>query len=211
MATSTVFMKARQRAIAWSCAHFRTQARAGCRCIVLAMIKVRYAEARDAEALIALLKSLVAEPGINIPLAPDEVTLTVEQERELIERLDDSPHGAMFVAVEEHGALVGELSVKAISTRRAVAHVATIGMSVAAGHRRQGVGEALMREAIAWADDNDFLRLELYVYVRNAAAIALYEKLGFAIEGKRVAFIREGDRFVDDYVMARLSGAARAG
>ncbi|HEY1547204.1 MAG TPA: GNAT family N-acetyltransferase [Kofleriaceae bacterium] len=174
------------------------------------MIKVRYAEARDAEALIALLKSLVAEPGINIPLAPDEVTLTIEQERELIERLDDSPHGAMFVAVDGD-AIVGELSVKAISTRRAVAHVATIGMSVAASHRRRGVGEALLRDAIAWADDNDFLRLELYVYVRNAPAVALYEKLGFAIEGKRVAFIREADAFVDDYVMARLSGAARAG
>jgi putative acetyltransferase len=174
------------------------------------MINVRYAEARDAEALIALLKSLVAEPGINIPLAPDEVTLTIEQERELIERLADSPHGAMFVAVDDH-AVVGELSVKAISTRRAVAHVATIGMSVAATHRRRGVGEALLREAIDWADANEFLRLELYVYVRNAAAIALYEKLGFAIEGKRVAFIREGDAFVDDYVMARLSGAARTG
>jgi ribosomal protein S18 acetylase RimI-like enzyme len=179
---------------------------------VIAMITVRYAGARDAEALIALLKSLVAEPGINIPLAPDEVTLTVEQERELIGRLVDSPHGAMFVAVDgEHGAIVGELSIKAISTRRAVAHVATIGMSVAASHRRRGIGEALLREAIAWADANDFLRLELYVYVRNAAAIALYEKLGFAIEGKRIAFIREGDAFVDDYVMARLSGAARAG
>jgi ribosomal protein S18 acetylase RimI-like enzyme len=174
------------------------------------MIKVRYAEARDAAALIAHLKSLVAEPGINIPLAPDEVTLTLEQERELIERLRDSPHGAMFVAVDGD-VIAGELSVKAISTRRAVAHVATIGMSVAAGHRRNGVGEQLLREAIAWADANDFLRLELYVYARNAAAIALYEKLGFAIEGKRVAFIREGDAFIDDYVMARLTGAARAG
>jgi L-phenylalanine/L-methionine N-acetyltransferase len=178
---------------------------------VIAMITVRYAEARDAAALIALLKALVAEPDINIPLAPDEVTLTLEQERELIARVTDSPHGAMFVAADEHGAVVGELSVKAISTRRAVAHVATIGMSVSATHRRRGVGEALLREAIAWADDNDFLRLELYVYARNAPAIALYEKLGFAIEGKRIAFIREGDAFVDDYVMARLTGAARAG
>jgi putative acetyltransferase len=54
------------------------------------------------------------------------------------------------------------------------------------------------------------LRLELYVYARNAPAIALYEKLGFAHEGKRAAFIRDGDAFLDDLVMARLSGAARA-
>jgi putative acetyltransferase len=172
-------------------------------------VTIRHAKPGDAAALVAHLKALAAEPGINIPLAPDELTLTVEQERDALEDIDESPRSAMFVAVDGH--VVGELSVKGISPRRAVAHVATLGMSVAASHRRRGVGELLLREAIAWADAHGFLRLELYVYARNAPAIALYEKLGFTLEGRRAAFIRDGDAFLDDLVMARLSGAARAG
>jgi len=173
-------------------------------------ITIRHAKPSDAAALVAHLKALAAEPGINIPLAPDELTLTVEQERDALEDLEDSPRATMFVALDDKS-IVGELSVKGISPRRAVAHVATLGMSVVASHRRRGVGELLMREAIAWADAHGFLRLELYVYARNAPAIALYEKLGFTREGRRAAFIRDGDAFLDDLVMARLSGAARAG
>ena len=171
-------------------------------------VTVRHAKPGDAAALVAHLKALAAEPAINIPLAPDEVTLTTEQERELIEDLEGSTRSALFVAVDGKD-IVGELSVKAISSRRAVAHVATLGMSVAAAHRRRGVGELLLREAIAWADANGFLRVELYVYARNAPAIALYEKLGFALEGKRAAFIRDGETFLDDLVMARITGPAR--
>ncbi|HEY3808213.1 MAG TPA: GNAT family N-acetyltransferase [Kofleriaceae bacterium] len=171
-------------------------------------VTVRHARPSDAAALVAHLKALATEPSIDIPLAPDEITLTPEDERELIEAQKGSTRSAMLVAIDGD-ALAGELTIKAISSRRAVAHVATLGMSVAASHRRRGIGEALLRAAIEWADANDFLRVELYVYARNAAAIALYQKLGFSIEGKRAAFIREGDAFLDDFVMARLTGPAR--
>ena len=33
---------------------------------------------------------------------------------------------------------------------------------------------------------------------------ALYENFGFVTEGKRRSFIREGDAFLDDFVMAKL-------
>jgi len=171
------------------------------------IVTVRPAKPADAAALVAHLKALAAEPGIDIPLAPDEVTMTVADERELLEEIAGSPRTAMFVALGD-GAVIGELSVKALSSRRAVAHIATLGMSVAAGWRRRGAGAALMTAGLAWADAHEFLRVELYVYARNTAAIRLYEQFGFAAEGTRKAFIREGDAFLDDVVMARLRGAA---
>jgi L-phenylalanine/L-methionine N-acetyltransferase len=166
-------------------------------------VTVREATPSDAAALLAHLKALAAEPGINVPLAPDEITTTLEQEKALLADIAASERAIMLVA-EAEGALVGELSVKAISTRRAVRHVATLGMSVRAGWRGKGVGRALMTEAIAWAETAGITRIELYVYARNAPAIALYEKLGFAIEGRRRNFIREGDAYLDDLVMAKL-------
>jgi len=47
-------------------------------------------------------------------------------------------------------------------------------------------------------------RIELEVYTDNAAAIHLYEKFGFVIEGtKRKYAFRDGE-YVDAHVMARV-------
>jgi ribosomal protein S18 acetylase RimI-like enzyme len=167
------------------------------------MISVREATPSDASALLAHLKALVAEPGINIPLRPEEVTTTLDQEKALLADIAESANAIMLVA-EAEGAIVGELSLRAISPRRAVKHVATLGMSVSQAWRGKGVGSALMTDVIAWAPSAGIKRIELYVYARNAPAIALYEKFGFAIEGRRKGFIREGDEYLDDLVMGRL-------
>ena len=166
------------------------------------MINVRAATPGDAAALVAHLAELVAEPGINIPLGPDEI-VNIEQERAMLADFAASPRAKMLVA-EAEGGLVGELSIKAISPRRAVRHVATLGMSVKHAWRRRGVGRALLTEAIAWAPTVEITRIELYVYVRNTPAIQLYEAFGFVQEGRRRNFIREGDGYLDDFVMARL-------
>lgn len=165
-------------------------------------LTVREATVADAATLVAHLRELAAEPGINIPLSPDEV-ISVEHEKAVLKDFHDSPRALMLVA-EDDSQLVGELSVKAVSSRRAVQHVATLGMSVKQTHRRKGVGRALMAAAIDWAPSAGIKRIELYVYARNAPALALYEACGFRIEGTRRGFIREGDTYLDDVVMARL-------
>ncbi len=48
------------------------------------------------------------------------------------------------------------------------------------------------------------MRRAVYVYARNAPALKLFEKHGFATEGRRRDFIREGEAFLDDVVMAKL-------
>ena len=169
-----------------------------------AEIEIRPAVPDDAAALIAHLKALAHEPGINIPLAPDEITLTVPEERERLASFDDNPRATLLVAMR--GAeLLGELTVRGLSNRRAVQHVASLGMSVRADARGQGVGGALLEAALEWAAEHGFTRVEIYVYARNAPAIALYEKHGFVHEGRRKHFIRDGEQFLDDLVMARVS------
>ena len=70
--------------------------------------------------------------------------------------------------------------------------------------RGKGVGRQLMAAALEWAPTAGIKRIELYVYERNAPAIKLYKEFGFAVEGTRKQFIREGDAYLDDHVMARL-------
>ena len=84
-------------------------------------------------------------------------------------------------------------------------HAALLGVSVRAGWRDRGVGSALLAAALDWARATGVVtRIELSVYAENARAIHLYEKFGFAIEGRRRDAVRHSGRLVDDLVMARL-------
>jgi RimJ/RimL family protein N-acetyltransferase len=89
-----------------------------------------------------------------------------------------------FVAVIG-GEVVGELHIE-----RTPFGFGEIGMMVAAGSRGRGVGTALMVAAIAWARQQGLHKLSLGVFPSNEPALALYHKLGFVEEGRRVKHIR---------------------
>src|SRR3954454_15663712 len=86
--------------------------------------------------------------------------------------------------------------------RRASAHVADLGLLVASGWRRRGVGSALLEQSVAWARAAGVRKLELHVFPHNEPAIALYERFGFRREGYRVAHYRRGREYLDAILMA---------
>jgi RimJ/RimL family protein N-acetyltransferase len=110
-------------------------------------------------------------------------------------------------------ALDGDRVVGSLSIRRdehpATHHVATLGMFVLAGHRRRGIGRALMREALAWAERVGVERLELTVYPGNRAAIALYRAFGFREEGRLVRHAKKSYGYEDEVLMALLLDRGR--
>ncbi|TQM83690.1 ribosomal protein S18 acetylase RimI-like enzyme [Saccharothrix saharensis] len=57
-------------------------------------------------------------------------------------------------------------------------------MWVKPGFRRRGVGEALVRDVLAWAREHGWARVQLRVFEGNETARRLYERLGFAGEGE---------------------------
>jgi putative acetyltransferase len=87
-----------------------------------------------------------------------------------------------------------------------VSHAASIGISVADAHTGKGIGKALLAALIDLGENwLGLRRLELDVFVDNAAAIALYERFGFVREGvKQKAALSEGV-FKDVVMMARLN------
>jgi RimJ/RimL family protein N-acetyltransferase len=106
----------------------------------------------------------------------------------------------VYVA-EVDEAIVGRLSVGR-DPHPASRHVADLGLMVAAGFRRRGIGHALLEQAVAWAREAGVRKLELHVFPHNEAAIALYEKFGFRREGYRRSHYRRGRDFVDAILMA---------
>ena len=122
------------------------------------------------------------------------------------------PHGPgsaelHLVAVHD-GRVIGGAGMSAPSGHVRRRHALGVGMTVAADWQGRGVGSRLLGALIEHADRwVGILRLELTVYTDNAAAIALYRKFGFVVEGTHRAFALRDGRFVDAFAMARLHPA----
>jgi putative acetyltransferase len=101
--------------------------------------------------------------------------------------------------------IVGSAGLRRMSGRRS--HAAELGMGIHDDHHRQGVGTALLLALLDAADRwLDVRRIELAVYVDNTAALALYRKHGFVIEGTHKAYAYRDGAYVDSHTMARLRG-----
>jgi putative acetyltransferase len=124
-------------------------------------------------------------------------------------RLAEPPEGLIsLVACVENDEVVGNLGLHTFPDRPRRRHVGQLGMAVRDDWQGKGVGTALMQAAIDLADKwLNLRRLELEVFVDNAAAIRLYEKFGFSIEGRLVDFAFRDGQYVDTYTMARLRGS----
>ena len=61
-----------------------------------------------------------------------------------------------------------------------------------------------MEEAELWARGHGIHRLELTVMAHNVAAVALYKKAGFAVEGTRRHSMLVAGSYVNEHYMAKL-------
>jgi putative acetyltransferase len=100
------------------------------------------------------------------------------------------------------GNVPGHLGVEVFGSPRRK-HGAKIGIAVSESARRLGVGSALPTSAIdlcrSWLG---VLRIELVTYTDNAAAISLFKKHGFVLEGTGVGYALRSGRYVDAHFMA---------
>ena len=159
---------------------------------------IRRAEPGDAGALVELGRAVGAEPEGWLITTRD--WRSAGEERRYLRAVRRHPHAAVFVA-EDRGKVVGRLSLSR-DTHPASSHVADLGLMVAAGHRRRGIGWGLLEAAVDWAREVGVTKLELHVFPHNEAAIRLYERFGFDREGYRRRHYRREDGYVDAILMA---------
>lgn len=159
-------------------------------------IVIRHAEPGDTEAV----HRLFTQPEVYAN------TLQVPHPSRAMwqERMNQKSPGQYHLVAIVEDQVVGHLMIAA-ETRPRRSHVASFGLCVDAARHNQGIATALLREMIAMCDNwLRIERIELTVFVDNAPAIALYQKLEFDIEGTGKRYgLRDGD-YIDAYFMARL-------
>lgn len=120
-------------------------------------------------------------------------------------RLAEPPEGVFGLVACVDNEIVGQVSIHTNPSRPRRRHTAGLGMAVRDDFQGQGVGTALMRAAVDVADNwLNILRLELEVYTDNEAAIRLYKKFDFEIEGTHRRHSFRAGQYVDVYAMARF-------
>lgn len=87
------------------------------------------------------------------------------------------------IVAEVGGKIVGYVGMNLILGEGEITNLA-----VTASHRRMGIGAMLMERLM----NTDLLeRIMLDVRISNTSAIALYEKLGFTVDGTRKGFYQK--------------------
>lgn len=119
-------------------------------------------------------------------------------------KIENAEDGTDFLlAATCGGELIGYIWAERGSCRR-VRHTAYIVTGIRKAYRNRGIGTTFFDRLHTWAGENGVRRLELTVMCTNAAALHLYKKSGFSVEGTRRDAMRIGEAYIDEYYMAKI-------
>ena len=161
-------------------------------------IIVRDGKAADGVGIVNIYREVGAE---NIYITLEDYPIHPANEARYIKALLRS---GSYLAVAEHDKqIVGYCRLERhLAPKRK--HTAEIAMAVFKNYRNTGVGAALTKAGIEWAKGAGLHKLHLAVFATNRAAIALYDKLGFIVEGRRKDQIRIDGKFTDEILMGLI-------
>ena len=164
---------------------------------------IREAEVEDAAALVSFLNRVSVETDFT-SLDGDGILLTSEEMAIFLNKQASWDNQITLLAFL-NDKIAGIVNITA-DQRKRVRHIGDLFIVIGKKYWNNGLGNLLLEEVIEWAQASGILRrLQLTVQTRNQAAVHLYQKHGFVIEGRqeRGAYIEER-KFIDVYLMGKL-------
>lgn len=150
-------------------------------------LRWRY-DCRDAEAVIELRLASRGDLDTIDDIEIDSFTADRFSRRNLRRML--AARKTLFLLAHIAGEPAGYL---ALAFRRGSAISRIYSLAVAPGHRRSGVGQAMLRAAIDLTARRGCRQVHLEVRKSNTKAIGLYEGAGFHLRGTREAYYEDGE------------------
>lgn len=168
----------------------------GCACLI------RNGTEQDAEAVLA---NFILTHGQTEFLTsyPDEITLTVEKEREYLKNMAESEREAELLAVVD-GKVAGTAGIYAPGKYAKVRHRASFGISIDKSFWNLGIGRALTNACIECAKRAGYSQLELDVVAANERAVSLYKSAGFIEYGRNPNGFRPRNGGKQELILMRL-------
>ena len=155
-----------------------------------------------AEEMIAYMEKTAGETEFLLRY-PDEVSYTVEKERELLGNILEDPYHIMMVAVVD-GKPAGNGSVSGIGTKRKIQHRCSLAIALYEEYWGLGIGSAMIDYLSELAAGIGWTQLDLEVVAENERAQALYKKCGFVESGRRHnALLFDDGTYHDEILMYR--------
>ena len=142
-------------------------------------LTIRPAHSEDAAAILAYLRQIGAESD-NLTFGPEGLPITEEQERQYLRQVENDPDALMLVA--QCGL--------SRPRRPRMSHRAQIDASVRKSHWNHGIATRMLTELLETGVRAGVTAFTLEVRADNAAAVHVYEKLGFRTVGRLERFFR---------------------
>ncbi len=119
-------------------------------------------------------------------------------------RIEDENETIMIA--EKDTEVVGWIVFEVNQNRKRLSHTGSFGMMIKKSYREMGIGKMLLKALLEWAENNPLIeKVSLGVFSTNHRAIALYKRMGFIEEGRKMnEFKFNENEYVDDILMYKL-------
>ncbi len=165
------------------------------------LIRVREITPADAAAYWQLRQQIDGETEF-LRFEPDNWLVTTQHVRDRIELMLATDNQTIFVA-ESADRLIGFLWAGG-GLYRHNHHKVHIILGVLHAYAGQGIGTQLLTACECWARAHQLQRLELSVMTHNFVALALYQKMGFCIEGTAPYALCVDGKYIDLHYMSKV-------
>jgi len=163
------------------------------------VVSIRECLASESASLLTLIRQYLQTSPFLL-LQAYEFQMDEQTEYSWIQDINNKKNSLLLVATYD-GKFIANLDLTG-GARERIQHTAVLGMGILDEWRNMGLGSILLQTAIQWAKKNPILeKLWLQVYAENEAAIHLYAKMGFEIEGVQKKFIKRTNGTSDNLLM----------
>lgn len=165
---------------------------------------IRNVQLEDAEALLDIGRSVISEGEYFIAVSEEVEKTPLHEEKERIQRILDNIKETLIVA-EVNGVVVGSIEFRS-QTRKRLSHSGSVSMSISKNYRGMGIGKALLKSLLDWAEENPLIeKVSLGVFSTNQRAISLYKQMGFLEEGRLIKEYKlNHGKYIDDVLMYKF-------